>query len=75
MEHTIFICDCGNLHHQFIVSKDEEYKETYISVQLNNRMNFFTKIKQCWKILWNNHFEYETILLNEEQVEKLKSLL
>lgn len=75
MEYNIFVCACNDMSHHFVVGRDEEYGETYINVQLNNRMSFLTKIKQCWKILWNSRFEYETIILNEEQVKKLKDLL
>lgn len=49
MEQQLFVCDCGDVSHQFIVSwypDDEDWNDLlYVQVHLNQSCNF-------WKRLW-----------------------
>lgn len=50
MEQELFVCDCGDVSHQFIVSwypDDEDWNDLlYVQIHLNQSYNF-------WKRLWH----------------------
>lgn len=50
MEQELFVCDCGDISHQFVVSwypDDEDWNDLlYVQIHLNQSHNF-------WKRLWH----------------------
>ena len=82
MEQQLFVCDCGDVSHQFIVSwypDDEDWNdELYIQVHLNQSMGF-------WKRLWHSikyvfgykcrFGAFDEILLNKNDAKRLQAEL
>ena len=82
MEQQLFVCDCGDVSHQFIVSwypDDEDWNDLlYFQIHLNQTYGF-------WKRLWIG-FKYafgfrcrfgafDEILLNQYDAKQLRSTL
>ena len=81
-ERELFVCDCGDTAHQFVVSwypDDPDWNDLlYFSVHLNQSYSF-------WKRLWNgikHAFGYrcrfgafDEILLNKHDVKRLQTVL
>ena len=82
MEEELFVCDCGDPGHQFIVSwypDDEDWNDLlYFQVHLNQRYSF-------WKRLWigiKYVFGYkcrfgafDEILINKHDAKRLRTSL
>jgi len=82
LKQQLFVCDCGDVSHQFIVSwyKDnvDWNDELYIQVHLNQSMGF-------WKRLWHGikyifgfkcrFGSFDEVLLKPKEVERLQKAL
>jgi hypothetical protein len=74
----LFICDCGDVEHQFIISHDTEDKEIYISVHLSSYMSFFKRIITAVKYIFGKKSKYgafDIVILNKNQIIELKDFL
>jgi len=74
----LFICDCGDVEHQFIISYDSEDKEIYISVHLRNYMSFFQRIIIAIKYIFGKKSIYgafDVVILNKNQIIELRDCL
>ena len=74
----LFICDCGDVEHQFIISHDTEDKEIYISVHLTNYMSFFQRIITAIKYIFGKKSVYgafDVVILNKNQIIELRNSL
>jgi hypothetical protein len=74
----LFICDCGDVEHQFIISHDSEDKEIYISVHLANYMSFFQRIITAIKYIFGKKSIYgafDVVILNKDQIIELRDCL
>lgn len=80
MKNDLFICDCGDIEHQLVVSDDTEdnQKELNISIHLYQYRNFFQRLLVGIKYIFGKNSIYgnwDVIILNEENIIKLKNIL
>jgi hypothetical protein len=78
-KNTLFICNCSNAEHQFIIRYDSDYyDEICISVHLTQPETFFKRINKAVKYIFGHRSDYgdfQEILLDIEQTHKLVSTL
>lgn len=84
LENTLFLCECGDVHHQFIVSffddDDPQYNDTiYFQVHLSD-LGFWRRLKYAFLYLLGNkskcsHGAFSEVLLNKEETAKLIEVL
>jgi hypothetical protein len=78
MENDIFICDCEDIEHQLVVSRDVDEKELILSIHLSQYQNFFQRILVAIKYVFGKKSIYgawDIIILNEKNMIKLKNLI
>lgn len=78
MEDELFICECGSVEHQFVVSSDtdHEWDEIYISVRLNHWGNFFQRAVRAVKYLFKGcEAGYGEVILDEAKTQELIRVL
>ena len=78
MENDIFICDCEDIEHQLVVSRDVDEKELTLSIHLSQYQNFFQRIWVAIKYVFGKKSVYgawDVIILNEKKMIKLKNLI
>jgi hypothetical protein len=77
MEKELFVCDCGNIEHQFVLSAySDEYidVEFYLSPYLSNYKSFFSRILYSIKYILGHKCKdsaFDTIILNKESAKRL----
>ena len=80
MKNNLFICECGSMEHQFIVSFDQDKdwnKYVYVHIHLNNG-SFFRRLKNAVKYLFGYKCKYgcfDEVLLDKPQTKKLNDIL
>ena len=70
MENDIFICDCEDIEHQLVVSRDVDEKELTLSIHLSQYQNFFQRIWVAIKYVFGKKSIYgawDVIILNEKK--------
>lgn len=73
----IFVCDCSDTRHQFIVWTDGEYLcendvVTCFEVRLNHHASLMKRIIEAFKYIFKvDDAEYEEVLLNADEVKRL----
>ena len=78
MENDIFICDCEDIEHQLVVSREVDEKELTLSIHLSQYQNFFQRIWVAIKYVFGKKSIYgawDVIILNEKKMIKLKNLI
>lgn len=80
----LFICECGDTSHQFIVQdfgdewiEEDGEKRLYISIHLNEDKNFFQRLFIAIKYLFGFKSKYgafNEIILNKNQLKRLKEI-
>lgn len=80
MKNDLFICVCGDIEHQFVVSSDteENEKELYFSIHLSQYHNFFQRFWIAIKYIFGKNSIYgnwDVIILDEEKMIKLKDII
>lgn len=76
MENKTIICGCGNYIHQVTFTKDNEYKEIYITPLISTYKKFLSRIIIGIKyILGVNSVKFDTIILEEDEREELIKFL
>ena len=72
MTNTLFVCNCGTLEHQFVVTKLDGEEEIFIDVRLNTYGNVFQRLFRAIKYVFNvGEAEYVDVMLDNEQQQKL----
>ena len=78
-EHTLFVCDCSNMEHQFVISYDDEYyDEIVVQIHLTQVDSFVQRIKQAVKYIFghrSNYGDFQEILLDKHKTAMLISTL
>ncbi len=82
MENTLFVCECGDVEHQLIVSFDPEegFNDTiFFQIHLGN-VGFLNRIKYAIKYILGKKSRYNSgafseVLLNKEQTARLIEVL
>ena len=78
MYHDLFVCMCGSVEHQFVVSQfeDDDDEEVYVSVRLNAYGNVFQRLWRALKYVFNtDDAEYSEVILDKENQQKLVKCL
>jgi hypothetical protein len=76
MEHELFVCDCGDVSHQFVVSRFyDEYDYLYIQVHLSN-VGFWKRLRYAFYYILGKRSRYGDgsfgeVLLNKENTARL----
>lgn len=73
----LFVCDCGDLEHQFVISKFPDENEIYISVHLSN-LTFWKRLIIAVKYIFGKksiYGSFEEIILNQEEKKRLIKIL
>ena len=80
----LFVCDCGDLDHQFVVQwmsdyPDEDDKEIFITVHLSQSYSFWKKLKAAFRYLFSkdrSRFgDFDEIILDLEEANRLKNVI
>jgi len=81
-EHELFVCDCGDVEHQFIISKsDNLYEEEpllYLLVKLNPQVGFFNRLLTAVLYIFGKKSifgDFEEIIINKEMAGRLIKVL
>jgi hypothetical protein len=73
MDNDLFVCVCGDLSHQLIVSKDKEESEVIVTIHLTS-LPFLERVKVAFKYLLGNQSKYgafEEVILSQVETNKL----
>ena len=78
-DHSIdfFVCECGSLSHQCVLSSFDGESELYICIRIKSG-NLWDRIKEALKLIFSpddNRCEYGDIILRPEKVKALKDAL
>lgn len=74
MDYKLFVCDCGNVDHQFIISS---FDDEFIDIQIHlSDVGFWSRLKYAFLYVIGKKSRYNggafgEILLNREQTVKL----
>ena len=78
MEHTLFVCACGDTRHMLIVTHDQRYDDLYIGVHLDPQASFWRRLKYATQYLLGRQSKYgpfeEMMLTNEERTRLANAL-
>ena len=75
-ETKVFICDCYTSAHQFIVDRDDDEAEVYVSIRLNSYGNVFHRLWRAIKyVLKADEASYDEVILNEDKQKELFDFL
>lgn len=80
MKDNLFICDCGDIEHNFVVSSnlEDNEKELYVSIYLSQYRNFFQRVWVAIKYIFGKKSKYgawDVVILNEENMIRLKKII
>ena len=77
----LFICECGDPSHQFIISADKEPTEgpcAFISVHLNREHNIFKRIWYAIKYVFGArsiYGDFDEIIINPNDADRLQKVV
>jgi hypothetical protein len=80
MEHELFVCDCGDVSHQFIVTRFyDEYDYLYIEIHLSD-VGFWRRLKYAFHYIFGQRSRFGDgafgeVLLNKESTARLIEVL
>lgn len=82
MEQELYVCDCGDVSHQFIVSwypDDEDWNDLlYFQVHLNQSNGFWRRLWDAIKYVFGfkcRFGSFDEILVNKYDAKRLKNSL
>ena len=83
MNQKVFICDCADFEHQFIIDRFEDEIEAYVSIaniyvsiRLNSYGNVFHRLWRAIKyVLKVDEASYDEVVLNEVKQKELSDFL
>lgn len=77
----LFICQCGDPSHQFIISADKETTEgpcAFISVHLNREHNIFKRLWYAVKYVFGRrsiYGDFDEIIINPNDADRLQKVV
>ena len=77
----LFICDCGDTSHQFIISADSESSDDhciYVSVHLNREHNIFKRMWTALKYIFGRRStfgDFNEVIINPEDSDRLQHIV
>lgn len=75
MKHDLFICDCGTIEHQIIISHDDE--DVYLHVHIIPESNILKRIKNAFNYIFNRRRiwgDFDCIILKPEDADKFQKI-
>ncbi len=78
LERELFICDCGDVSHQFIVSidLDPDWQHVSVEVKLNRNLPWWKRLCVALRYLFlltpSRFGDYDEVLLSKEHAEPLQ---
>ena len=82
MEQELFVCDCGDVSHQFIVSwypDDEDWNDLlYVQIHLNQSYSFWKRLWHGIKYVFGHKCRFgsfDEILINSYDAKRLRKIL
>lgn len=78
LNHDLFVCQCEDIEHQFVVSQFDDESEIYVSVHLARPYSILTRIKIAWNYLFGKPCMYgafDEVILDEEDQQRLLNIL
>ena len=81
-EQTLFVCDCGDMAHQFVVSwypEDDDWNDLlYITIHLSQSSGFWRRLWDGLKYIFGHKCRFgafDEVLLNVEDAKRLRDIL
>ena len=77
----LFICQCGDPCHQFIISADKDNTEdacAYVSVHLNREHNIFKRMWTAIKYVFGRrsiYGDFDEVIIKPNDAEKLQKVV
>ena len=77
----LFICQCGDPRHQFIISADKETTEgpcAFVSVHLNREHNVFKRIWTAIKYVFGRrciYGDFDEVIINPNDADRLQKVV
>ena len=77
----LFICQCGDPSHQFIISADKETTEwpcAFVSVHLNREHNIFKRIWTAIKYIFGSrciYGDFDEVIINPNDADRLQKVV
>lgn len=77
----LFICQCGDPSHQFIISADKETSDdrcAFISVHLNREHNIFRRIWTATKYVFGKrsiYGDFDEVIIKPEDADRLMQVV
>ena len=72
VHHDLFVCECADVSHQFIITRISDDPDLYVSVRLNHHLNFWDRLMAAVRFVFVHHgAEFDEVILNPEQQERL----
>lgn len=71
-QHKVFVCDCGDVDHNMIISKYDGF--TFVNVHISNKMSLWKRVKYALLLLVGKEPKfgaYTELVLNEQQLNEL----
>lgn len=77
IERELFVCACGDVEHQFVVSKFDDEPEFYVSVHLKSG-GFFERLRAGLRYIFGKksiYGDFDEIILTPDGIERLRKTL
>ena len=77
LERELFVCACGDVEHQFVISKFEDEPQFYIEMHLSDA-SFFRRLMIGLEYIFGKKSKYgafEEIILHPEDIERLRKVI
>ena len=76
----LFICQCGDPSHQFIINTDNDTcgASAFISVHLNREHNIFKRIWNAFKYVFGKrsvYGDFDEIVINPDDADRLQKVV
>jgi hypothetical protein len=78
----LFICDCGDVNHQFVITTDENFGETnvYVEVKLNRNLPWYRRVVKGLQYIFGIGKpsilgDYDEVILNKSHIEGLEKTI
>lgn len=76
----LFICQCGDPSHQFIITTDNDpnIRGAFVSVHLNREHNIFKRIWNAFKYVFGKrsiYGDFDEIVINPEDAGRLQKIV
>lgn len=78
LSYELFLCNCSQPQHQFIVTYDNQDDEILVQMKLNVHRSFWQRVQHAFRYIFrlgNDDFQYEEVILSHPDRQKLAKML